>query len=101
MIRSGPIVFLLFVFVPALGRAEDEPEKLLPRGTQIYMRWDGTEAHRASYHQTALGKMMQGDTGKFISSAFATVQESISALMSVQGVLGNVPPEKLKQMQTD
>ena len=63
--RIGTVVLLLLV--PAAGRAADPPERLLPAGTQIYLRWDGVEAHRAAYEKTALGKTLQGDTGKFFT----------------------------------
>src|SRR5262249_30950470 len=67
MSRRWGIALLVFL-IPTLGRAQDAPEDLLPAGTQLYLRWDGVEAHRAAYEKTALGKMMQGDTGKFITS---------------------------------
>lgn len=43
-------------------------EKLLPAGSQIYCRWDGIDAHRAAFDQTAVGKMAKGDTGKFLGA---------------------------------
>src|SRR5262245_8366334 len=63
-VRFG--VVCLVLLLPALSRAQQEPEELLPAGTQLYLRWDGVEAHRKAYSQTALGKMLQGDTGRFL-----------------------------------
>jgi hypothetical protein len=86
---------------PAVARAQNAPEDLLPAGTQVYLRWDGVEAHRASYDKTALGKMMQGDTGRFVNNVFAQVQDGIGSLLTVEQLLGGVPPEKLQKMQAD
>jgi hypothetical protein len=96
------IFFALLVFVvPAVGRAQETPEQLLPDGAQVYFRWDGIDAHRADYEKTALGKMMQGDTGTFVNGAFGQLQESLGALLTVQQLLEGVPPKALKQLQDD
>jgi hypothetical protein len=91
----------LCLLLPALGRAQEAPEQLLSGKTQVYLRWDGIEAHRAAYSKTALGKMMQGDTGTFIQGVFTQIQEGIGTLLTVEQLLGGVPPEKLQQMQAD
>jgi hypothetical protein len=95
------LALLLFALVPAITRAQDAPEQLLPAGAQIYLRWDGVDAHRTAYEKTALGKMMKGDTGDFVNHVFAQVQDGVGALLTVDQLLGGVPPEKLKQMQSD
>jgi len=64
---------LLLALAPAAARAEDAPERLLPAGTQLYVRWDGIDAHRAAYAQTGLGKMLAGDTGAFAQSLFRQI----------------------------
>src|SRR5262249_56692238 len=93
---------------PAGGRAAEKArpgpgaaEQLLPAGTQIYLRWDGIAAHRAAYGKTALGQMMQGDTGTFLASVFDQVQEGLGTLLTVEQLLGGVPPEKLQKLQAD
>jgi hypothetical protein len=99
---------LLLALAPA-ARAADEPrpqpggppEQLLPAGTQIYLRWDGLAAHRASYEKTALGQMMKGDTGNFLASVIDQVQEGLGTLLTVEQLLGGVPPEKLQKLQAD
>jgi hypothetical protein len=91
----------LVLAAPAVGRAQEAPEQLLPDGAQIYFRWDGIEAHRAAYEKTAIGKMMQGDTGTFVQSGFNQLQESLGALLTVQQLLDGVPPKMLKQLQDD
>src|SRR5437868_4525241 len=64
MLRRLGIIALLLL-APAVVRAEEVPERLLPAGTQIYLRWDGIEPHRAAYEKLTLGKMLQGVTGGF------------------------------------
>src|SRR5947209_5911652 len=70
-------IALALVLLPSLARAEElknpSPEQLLSANTQVYLRWDGLTSHRAAYDKTALGKMMQGDTGKFFAGAFTLV----------------------------
>lgn len=93
-------VALLLLALPAIACAQ-EAEDLLPAGAQIYLRWDGIEPHRAAYEKTALGKTMQGDTGKFISGAFKQLQDSAGAQLLVQQLLGGVAPDKLQKLQAD
>lgn len=78
-------------------------ERLLPAGTQIYLHWDGFDAHRAAFDKTALGKMMQEDTGKFLSALWKygrelfdeavgqkepMVAEYINEVVAVLGAIG-------------
>ncbi len=81
--------------------AEETPEQLLPAATQVYLRWDGVEAHRAAYDKSALGRMMQGDTGAFVNELYGQLQDGLSALLTVDQLLGGVAPEKLAKMQAD
>ena len=53
----------ILLFLAPAARAQDAPEQLLPAGTQVYFRWDGLDAHRQAYARTALGRIMEGDTG--------------------------------------
>ena len=68
--RYGLCLVLVLLLAPTAVRAAEDgaPERLLPAGTQIFVRWDGIEPHRAAFDKTALGKMLKGDMGKFLSS---------------------------------
>ena len=77
------------------------PEQLLPATTQVYLRWDGVDAHRASYEKTGLGQMMNGDTGRFVADLYGQIQDGLSALLTVDQLLGGVAPDKLAKMQAD
>jgi hypothetical protein len=99
MLRRIGIAVLLFL-LPAAGRAADPPEHLLPATAQVYLRWDGVEAHRAAYEKTALGKTFQGDTGKFVASVFDQLQEFLGGAV-VTELLKGTPPDKLQKIQAD
>jgi hypothetical protein len=93
---------LLVLLFPAMSRAADDrdaPEQLLSANSQIYIRWDGIESHRAAYDKTAIGRMMKGDTGVFVTGVFGQLQESIGSLLTVNQLLTGTPPDKLQQLQ--
>ena len=46
---SRRLALVVLFLIPAIGRAEEPPERLLSAGTQIYFRWDGIGPHRAAY----------------------------------------------------
>src|SRR5438309_2293744 len=58
----------LLVMVPEVSWAQSPPERFLPAGSQVYLSWDGIDKHRAAFDKTALGKMLQEDTGKFLAA---------------------------------
>jgi hypothetical protein len=74
--------------IPSLSRAQEGGARALPPGSQIYLRWDGFEAHRAAFDKSAIGKMMAGDTGKFLKGLVAYIEKQIDGLGG-QGV----PPQ--------
>src|ERR1700730_686384 len=74
MWRRSWLVCLL-ILVPGVASAQNVPERLLPGGSQIYLRWDGIDKHRAAFDKTALGKMLKEDTGKFLSALWTYANE--------------------------
>jgi hypothetical protein len=98
--RQRLVMSLLVFLLPGVVRAQ-EPEQLLPANTQVFVRWDGVEAHRAAYEKTALGKMMKGETGEFVTKTFAQIQDGLGSLLTVEQLLGGVGPEKLQKLQAD
>lgn len=86
---------------PGLLAGEQTPEQMLSAGTQIYLRWDGADAHKAAHANTALGQMLAGDMGVFLKGLYGQVQEGLGTLLTVEQLLGGAAPEKLKQMQAD
>jgi len=94
-------IALVVLLATGASRAQEAPENLLPASTQIYLRWDGVEAHRGAYEKTALGKMLQGDMGNSWTAFFSQLQESIGGMLTNEQLLGGVPPERLKKLQED
>jgi hypothetical protein len=101
--RYGLCLVLVLLLAPTAVRAAEDgaPERLLPAGTQIFVRWDGIEPHRAAFDKTALGKMLKGDMGKFLSSVYSQVQETLGSNLTVGELLQGVPPDQLKKMVAD
>lgn len=91
---------LLVLALPAAVRAQ-EPEELLSAGTQVYVRWDGIEAHKTAYAETALGQMLQGDAGRFVAGAYKQVQDTLGAAVTMQSLLGGAAPDLLEKLQAD
>ncbi len=96
--RIGMVALLLAA--PAVARAQGAPEDLLPAGTQVYVRWDGIAAHQAAYDKSALGKILRGDTGKFVTSVFNQLQDLLGGAV-IQELLKGTPPDKLQKIQED
>jgi hypothetical protein len=102
MLRRFGLALLVCALPTAARAAEDvPPEQLLPAGTQLYIRWDGIDAHKGAYEKTALGKILKGDTGKFIQSVYKQVQETLSSGLTVQGLLGGAAPDNLEKLTAD
>jgi hypothetical protein len=92
----------LFLLVnPALAFCQEAPERVLSDKTQIYLRWDGMEAHRAAFDKTALAQIMKGDMGQFISEAGKQVKDKIQGALSIGQLLGGLPPDAVEKIQTD
>ncbi len=100
MPRRFAVVMLALLASAAWLRAQDAPEKLLPATTQLFLRWDGIESHKAEYEKLALGKMMAGDTGKFLGNVYDQFQDLLGGAI-VQELLQGTPPEKLQKIQAD
>lgn len=92
---------LALVVLPTLGWAQEGSERLLSAKTQIYLRWDGIEKNRAAFSQTALGKMLQGDSGTFLRHGFQQLEDGIGTALTVERLLSGEAPERLQQMQAD
>jgi hypothetical protein len=99
--KSRRTLALLFLLLPSLASAQEAPERLLSEKTQVYLRWDGLEAHRAAFEKTALAKILQGDLGLFFSESVKQAKDKFGALLSVEQMLGGVPPETVQKIQTD
>lgn len=69
------ILAMIVMASPSVAWAQVTAEKLLPSGSQIYFHWEGYSAHKKAYNQTAIGKTMNGDMGKFLKAAFQFIEK--------------------------
>jgi len=99
--RTFALVLPLLLCCPLPLLAQDTPEDLLPASTQLYARWDGVTAHANAYSKTAMGKMLAGDTGKFLASLVRQIQDTSAKMLTGEQVLKGVDPERLQQIQAD
>ncbi len=99
-VRHG-LSLLALLLASGLLQAQEAPEQLLSAKTQLYLRWDGGKVHRAAYLKTALGKMMQGDTGKMIDNLFSLLKDNLTATLTVKGLLEGAPPAKVETIQAE
>ena len=70
------VLGLLFVLLPGVAWAQTQ-ETYLPSKTQLYFRWDGMKMHQAAFDKSAAGKMMKGETGKFVDELWKYIQEQV------------------------
>jgi hypothetical protein len=80
------VLGFLFILVPTAAWAQTQ-ENYLPKKSQLYFRFDGMQMHQAAFDQTAAGKMMKGDTGKFFDELWKYLEENI------QTAARNGPPQ--------
>jgi hypothetical protein len=50
-------------------------EQLLPSSSQLFFRWDGMKAHQELFNKTAVGKLVQGETGTFLKELWKYIKE--------------------------
>jgi len=81
MSRYFGVLFTLLGLTAGV-RAEGNPERHLAATTHLYLQWDGMEAHRGASAKTALGKILEGNTGKLLSGLLADFKGNLPNLMS-------------------
>ena len=64
--------------------AQEAPERLLPRDSQVYFRWDGVEAHREAFNKSAVGKTLQGDMGKFFAGLGDYLEKLVDGFVAAE-----------------
>ena len=69
------VLGLMLALIPSAASAQ--PESYLPSKTQLYFHFDGMKMHQAAFDKTAMGKMMQGETGKFLDELWKYAQEQL------------------------
>ncbi len=96
MWRRSLLVGILLL-VPHVSRAQEVPERLLPGGSQLYLRWDGMDKHRAAFDKTAVGQMLKDDTGKFLGELWSYLNQLSDVALAkadpnVAALVKEIPP---------
>jgi hypothetical protein len=66
-------VVVVALCVPGWCQAQEKRDNLLPPGSQLYLRWDGIEAHQEAADKLAVMKMWKGETGDFVRALWKYV----------------------------
>ncbi len=87
----------IFLLVPQVSQAQEVPERLLPGGSQLYLRWDGLDKHRAAFDKTAVGQMLKDDTGKFLAELWSYLNQLSDVALAkadpnVAALVKEIPP---------
>lgn len=100
MIRGFALAAAILIGCGA-ARAAEPAEKLLPASTQLYLRWDGIQAHQATYDQSARGKMYAGDTGKMARELGKFLLDRLRDAALANKLGKAAPPEELERINAD
>jgi hypothetical protein len=73
------------------------PEQLLPPTTQVYLRWDGIEAHVEAYQRSALGQIFTGELGRTLRAVRARAERRFKLESVGEKLLAGAPPKELQQ----
>jgi hypothetical protein len=77
--RMALAAVLLLAASPAW--AQTGPEHVLPSKSQLFFRWDGSQAHRKEFEATTWGKTLKGDTGKFFGELWSYFSDNVHQLI--------------------
>lgn len=73
------VLGLFFVLMPGVAWAQTQ-EDYLPAKSQLYFRWDGMAMHQAAFDKTGCGKMLKGETGKFLDELWKYIGDNVQTL---------------------
>lgn len=94
------VLGFLLVFAPTAAWAQTIQENYLPPKSQFYFRWDGMDMHRADFDKTAVGKMMKGDTGKFLDELWKFTNDNLQIIGQQEPKLGPALKDFTKLLST-
>jgi hypothetical protein len=75
------LVILLLMGLPGVSLGQQGVDKYFAPGSQFYFHFDGIDAQREAFDKTATGKMLKGETGKFVNNLWTYLNENIEPLM--------------------
>ncbi len=108
MLRRLGLLGGLLLLVPASGFAQtpvkapapgQAPETLLAAESLVYFRYDGLEAHRKAFDQTALAEILRGDLGDTLDYVMKVLQEQLGPSLLKDKLLEGASPDQLIKLQ--
>src|SRR5262249_12039674 len=93
-------IALLVIGANSIG-GETPPERLLFAGTQVYIRWDGVDAHREAYGQAVVGKLLSDDLAPLVKSLLEQFPRALQGGLVDSKLLAGAAPDALALMQAD
>ena len=86
----------------APARAEaPPPERLLGASTQVYLRWDGVDAHRRRYEQATVGKLLGQELTPLVQSLLDQFPALLQSEVINRKLLDGAPPARLARIGSD
>lgn len=74
-------------------------EDFLSSDCVAFFRFDGVEAHRRAFEQTAVGELMRGDLGTLVDYLGVVMRDSVGPALAKQELLGGKSSDKLKRVR--
>src|SRR2546423_13103316 len=93
------VVLLVAASAAALAADPVAPEKLLPKDSLIFLRYDGLDAHRKAYDQTVLARLMREDLGELMSYLVKLGQNALGPEVLTERLLAGATPGRLLKLQ--
>lgn len=94
------VLGLLCILTPSVACAQPLQESYLPTNTQLYFRFDGFDKHQAAFDKTAVGKMLKGDTGKFLDEFCNYVYDNLQTAAQNEPKVGPILKDLSKVLVT-
>lgn len=99
MIARALALTVLLAWIPAAWADAVPPEHLLPATTQLYLRWDGIEAHRERYRQVTIGRLLESDLAPVAKALLDLFPKSLQSDFVDRKLLDGAAPSQLAKQQ--
>ena len=96
---AAALALVFFIAVAAQAADPVAPEKLLPKDSLIYLRYDGLDAHRKAYDQTVLARLMREDLGELMTYLVKLGQDALGPEVLSERLLAGAMPGRLLKLQ--
>src|SRR5437868_2850394 len=96
---AAGLVLGAVILLPARAADPVAPEKLLPKDSLLFLRYDGLDAHRKAYDQTVLARLMREDLGELVNHLVKLGQDALGPEVLSERLLAGATPGRLLALQ--